>query len=164
VSLHRFAAIAATFVLALACASPAVAVWHVGKVPFTLALADHTGATWTAEIAQAAADWSQSTVLDITVSARSGRLAVCDGHFGTSYPWAWTTLTYGGGYTKTASIALNDTYLDTATPDQRLHAVCAEIGNAISSDEGCRDRVTGAWFTSPTQQDFDELIAIYGSP
>lgn len=143
-------------------AAPASAIWHETRVPFTLILSDHTGSAWSAEIAQAAADWSQSTVLDIAINTQNGKLSVYDGLYGSTYPWAWTMLSYGGGYTKTATISLNDTYLDAATPDQRQHAICAELGNAISEHEGCRDRVTGEWFTTPTQADFDELVALYG--
>ncbi|HXJ65712.1 MAG TPA: hypothetical protein VNN79_18295, partial [Actinomycetota bacterium] len=144
-------------ILAMALAVPVDAVWHVGQVPFTLNLGNHTSSEWLPYIEQAAADWSQSTVLDIAVTS-NGKLSVYNGAYGTNYPASWTTLTYGGGYTKTATISLNDSWLAGFTPDQRQHAICAEIGNAISNDEGCRDRVTGEWFTSPTQQDFDELV------
>jgi hypothetical protein len=152
--------IVAAVILVLAIPSPALALWHA-HAPFTLTLASHVSAEWQPYIAQAAADWSQSSVLDITVSSGNGKFSVYNGAYGSNYPWSWTTLTYGGGYTKTATISLNDTYLAGATPDQRQHAICAEIGNAISSSEGCRDRVTGEWFTAPTAQDFADLGVIY---
>lgn len=157
----RRLAFALALVASLVLATPVAAIWHVSQVPFTLTLANHTSSAWAAPIAQAASDWSQSSVLDLDVSTGNSKLSVYDGYYGTSYPWAWTTLTYGGGYTKTATITLNNTWLDSATPDQRQHAICAEIGNAVSSFEGCRDRVTGEWFTTPTAQDFADLEAIY---
>jgi len=143
--------------------TPVSAIWHVGgNPPYTLNLVNNTSTDWTPYIQQAAADWSQSTVIDIVITG-SGKMKIVNGTYGSNYPASWTTLTYSGGYTKTANISLNDTWLAGFTPAQKQHAVCAEIGNAISSDEGCRDRVTGEWFTSPTQQDFDELVAIYGN-
>jgi hypothetical protein len=165
----RFRALVVGITLALTLATPVSAIWHVGNVPFTLTLANHTSSEWAPYIAQAASDWSQSSVLDISVSTGNSKFSVYNGAYGTNYPWAWTTLTYGGGYTKTATINLNNTYLDGVTPvgnltpeQVRQHAICAEIGNAISSFEGCRDRVTGEWFTTPTAQDFADLETIYG--
>jgi len=143
--------------------SPALAVWR-GRAPLTLTLANHTSADWAPYIAQAAAEWSQSTVLDITVSTGNSKWSVYNGLYRSNYPAAWTTLSYGGGgYTQTANTSLNDTYLSTFTSDQKLHTICAEIGNAISNNEGCRDRVTGEWFTEPTAEDFAELVQIYGN-
>jgi hypothetical protein len=153
-------AVIAAVALILATASPVSALWHA-RAPFTLTLANHASTNWAPYIAQAAADWSASPVLDITVGS-NGKFSVYDGAYGTNYPASWTTLTYGGGYTKTATISLNDSWLDGFTPAQKQHAVCAEIGNAISSDEGCRDRVTGEWFSAPTAEDFAELELIYG--
>lgn len=137
--------------------------WHVGQVPFTLNVSDHTGASWTANLAQAGSDWSASTTLDLNVTTANAKISVYNGFYGANYPWAWTTLTRNGGYLKTATIQLNDTYLAGATPEQRQHAICAELGNAIDEIEGCRDRVTGEWFTVPTSQDFTDLVTIYGS-
>jgi hypothetical protein len=136
----------------------AVAVPAAAKPPrvTVINLADHTSAEWRAQVAQAAADWSASPYIDISVGS-NGKLAVYNGAYGSNYPWSWTVLTQ-----RTSTISLNDTYLAGATPDQRQHAICAEIGNAISSNEGCRDRVTGEWFTTPTAQDFADLAVIYG--
>ena len=153
-------AIIGAVVLVMALASPTSAAWHA-RAPFTLTLSSHVSADWAPYIAQAAADWSASPVIDISVGSH-GKLSVFNGAYGANYPWSWTTLTSGGGYTKTATISLNDTWLAGATAAQRQHAICAEIGNAVSSSEGCRDRVTGEWFTSPTAQDFADLVAIYG--
>jgi hypothetical protein len=145
---------------------------------------------WDAYLDTAIADWSQSTVLDLTKVAggtrpkncrpTSGRMEVCNARYGNT-GWLgiaqiWIT---GSVHITQATTKVNDTYFDTPTyntPAWRRLVMCQEIAHDFGldhQDENFNNPNLGTCmdYTSdpdgppsnehPNKHDFDELLIIY---
>ncbi len=124
--------------------------YHWGRTanPFTLKTGDNVSSAWDAYLDEAVADWSQSTVLDLTkvagqsnpknCRATSGRIEVCNSKYGNT-GWLgiaqiWIT---GGTHITQATTKLNDTYFNTSqynTPAWRRLVMCQEIAHDFGLD------------------------------
>jgi hypothetical protein len=164
--------------------------WARTANPFTLKVGDNVSSAWDAYLDTAIADWSQSTVLDLTKVAggtrakncrpTSGRMEVCNARYGNT-GWLgiaqiWIT---GSVHITQATTKVNDTYFDTPTyntPAWRRLVMCQEIAHDFGldhQDENFNNPNLGTCmdYTSdpdgppsnehPNKHDFDELLIIY---
>jgi hypothetical protein len=164
--------------------------WARTANPFTLKVGDNVSSTWDGYLDTAIADWSQSTVLDLTEvtgGARpkncrptSGRIEVCNARYGNN-GWLgiaqiWIT---GSVHITQATTKVNDTYFDTPTyntPAWRRLVMCQEIAHDFGldhQDENFDNPNLGTCmdYTSdpdgppsnehPNSHDFQELVTIY---
>ncbi|MEO7969972.1 MAG: hypothetical protein ABI698_01640 [bacterium] len=164
--------------------------WARTANPFTLKVGNNVTSNWTTEFNTALADWSNSSVMDLTsIAGTAGRnckmvagtVQVCNRTYGNN---GWLGLASinitGGTHITQGSAKMNDTYFNTSTynnPNEKLHVMCQEIGHTFgldhqstdgSSQNTCMDYFsnTGAnagstLSTHPNQHDYDELVIIY---
>ncbi len=164
--------------------------WARTSNPFTLKVGNNVTSNWTTEFNTAIADWSNSSVMDLTAIAgtagrnckmAAGTVQVCNRTYGNN---GWLGLASinitGGTHITQGSAKMNDTYFNTSTynnPNEKQHVVCQEIGHTFgldhqstdgSSQNTCMDYFsnTGAnagstLSTHPNQHDYDELVIIY---
>ncbi|MEP6760039.1 MAG: hypothetical protein ABJA93_01570 [Sporichthyaceae bacterium] len=161
--------------------------WARTSNPFTIALGDNVTSAWDYYLSVASSDWSQSTVLDTTVTAGSvnpktckatlGRVQVCNAAYG-QRGWlgiASINIT-GGSHITQGTVKLNDSYFALAqynTPAYRAFVTCQEVGHTLGLDHQdenftnpnlgtCMD-YTNAPSTNqhPNKHDYDQLVAIY---
>ena len=196
-SVRRWLAIG--FVGILGAAVPSLAVadhswggyhWARTTASFTLLVGDNVSSTWDPYLAEAATDWSQSTVLDLQIvaggtrpkpcKATSGRIEACSASYGNN-GWLgiaqiWIT---GGEHITKALTKVNDFYFNQPsynTPAWRRLVMCQEIAHDFGldhQDENFSNSNLGSCmdYTSdpdgppsnehPNQHDFDQLVAIY---
>jgi hypothetical protein len=161
--------------------------WARTANPFTLKVGDNVSSAWDGHLDVAIADWSQSTVLDLTKVAggarakncrpTSGRIEVCNARYGNT-GWLgiaqiWIT---GGTHITQATTKVNDTYFDTVqynTPAWRQLVMCQEIAHDFGLDHQdenfnnanlgtCMDYTNNPGTNQhPNQHDYDELLIIY---
>jgi hypothetical protein len=122
--------------------------WARTSNPFTLKTGDNVNSTWDTYLAQAAADWSASSVLDLSIVAgqanprncrpTSGRIEVCNAAYGNN---GWLGIAQiwlsGGTHISQATTKLNDTYFSTAqynTPAWRRLVTCQEVAHDFGLD------------------------------
>ncbi len=141
-----FAAVVAAATSASALASHAWGTYHWARTanPFTLKVGDNLTGDWPGHLAQASADWNQSTVLQTTIvpgQARnkrcrptSGRVEVCNGGYGFNGWLGIATIWIASGSTHITqgTVKVNDSYFATSTynnPNEKQHVMCQEIGH-----------------------------------
>lgn len=122
--------------------------WARMANPFTLKLGDNVTSAWDAYLAEASADWSESSVLDTTVvaggvrspkncKATSGRVEVCNAKYGNN-GWLGVAQIWVSGSHITQGIAkMNDTYFSAPaynTPAWRRLVMCQEIAHTFGLD------------------------------
>jgi hypothetical protein len=139
--------------------------WN-SHAPFTVNMKDHTTGAWPARVQQAAADWSLSPTVDVTLG-NSGKVDIYNQAFGTNYPCG-ATIIYktGQGTIKNVIINLNDSCA-TSWPDlQQL--TCMEMGHALGLGDYRTDNpdvpscmAPYTFGPSPNQDDFDQLAVLY---
>jgi len=164
--------------------------WARTSSAFTLTIVNSTTEDWDPYVATAVADWSGSSVLNMTqvltgstsdrdrrqCSGPDGALRICNLAYGQT-GWlgiAGISIDPAGhivsGYTK-----LNDTYFNTAyynSPDWKQSVTCQELGHNVGLDhqdeafdnltlKSCMDYQDPPW-PSPNRHDFDQLESIYG--
>jgi hypothetical protein len=137
--------------------------------PFTISLDNHTGATWTARLRQAATDWSAAAAVDVAVGGQ-GKVDVYDGYYGSATACAEADYDLTGqGQVKHVTIFLNDSCLDGFTETMKQYALCQEVGHALGlGDHRLDTPLTPSCMAplnpgpSPNQNDFDQLALIYG--
>jgi hypothetical protein len=164
--------------------------WARTSNPFTIKVGNNLSSNWISSFNTAMADWSSSSVLDLTeVAGTAGRnckmvagtIQVCNRTYGNN---GWLGLASinitGGTHITQGSAKMNDTYFNTATynnPNEKLHVMCQEIAHAFgldhqstdgSSQNSCMDyfsntgaNATSTLSTHPNQHDYDELVIIY---
>lgn len=161
--------------------------WARSSNPFTLKLGDNVTPAWDARLDEAIADWSASSVLNLTKVAggtrakncrpTSGRIEVCNARYGNT---GWLGLAQiwisGGEHITQGTAKVNDTYFDTATYNTyswRQLVMCQEIAHGFGlahQDEtfdnpnlgSCMDYTSSpAGNEGPNAHDFAELEAIY---
>jgi hypothetical protein len=196
-SVRRWLAIG--FVGILGAAVPSLAVadhswggyhWARTTASFTLLVGDNVSSTWDPYLAEAATDWSQSTVLDLQIvaggtrpkpcKATSGRIEACSASYGNN-GWLgiaqiWIT---GGEHITKALTKVNDFYFNQPsynTPAWRRLVMCQEIAHDFGldhQDENFSNSNLGSCmdYTSdpdgppsnehPNSHDFQQLETIY---
>jgi len=160
--------------------------WARTANPFTLKMGDNLTSNWDPYLATAAADWSLSSVLDVTVVASgknpktcrptAGRGEVCNARYG-STGWVgiaqiWVT----GTHITQGVVKMNDTYFNTKkynTPAWRNLVMCQEVGHLFGLDHQdenttnanlgtCMDYTNDPSTNQhPNQHDYDMLETIY---
>lgn len=154
--------------------------WHKNP-PFTLTVRDGTSnPDWAPLIVQAAAQWSQSDVVNLNVQRGNycgkkggghGSITICDADFGATTA-AWAQYDTRQVYINSASINLNNYYdaswdlseLNGLHP--RLGILCHELGHTLGLDHAdygdptCMDGQIDIYYY-PAPQDFELLRQIY---
>lgn len=164
--------------------------WARTSNPFTIKVGNNLSSNWITQFNTAMADWSSSSVLNLTAVAGTagrnckmvaGTIQVCNRTYGNN---GWLGLASinitGGTHITQGSAKMNDTYFNTATynnPNEKLHVMCQEIAHAFgldhqstngTSQNTCMDyfsntgaNATSTLSTHPNQHDYDELVIIY---
>ncbi len=164
--------------------------WARTANPFTLKVGNNLTSNWTTQFNTAIADWSNSSVMNLTAIAGTagrnckmvaGTVQVCNRTYGNN---GWLGLASinitGGTHITQGSAKMNDTYFNTSTynnPNEKLHVMCQEVGHTFGLDHQstsgaslntCMDYFsnTGAnanstLSTHPNTHDYDELVTIY---
>ncbi len=161
--------------------------WARTANPFTLKVVDSATAAWDSYLNTSIADWSQSTVLDLskqsgtvakgkTCKAISGQVNVCNGKYGNNGWLGVASIWAQGAHITQGTVKLNDTYFNTAsynTPAWRNLVMCQEIGHTFGLDHQdenfsnanlgtCMDYTSNPSSNQhPNQHDYDQLEAIY---
>ena len=164
--------------------------WARTSSSFTLTVVNSLTAEWDPYAARAAADWSQSTKLDM-VENPSGSIADLDRRHcqGITGQVHICNLAYGynqwlgvagisidtDGHIFTGYVKLNDSYFGSSfydTFDWRQSVVCQELGHVIGLDHQDEDFDNDPLFTcmdyqdppdpAPNRHDYEQLEAIYG--
>ncbi len=123
--------------------------WARQSNPFTLKVHDNLTAQWESYLAVAAADWSQSSVLDVSVqwnsplsstrqcSSAAGRIEICNAKYGYNGWLGIAGISISGDHITKGYTKLNDTYYSSSTyntPAYRQFVVCQEIGHDFGLD------------------------------
>jgi len=160
--------------------------WARTANPFTLKMGDNLTSNWDPYLATAAADWSVSTVLDVTVVASGknaktcrptpGRGEVCNAKYGSTGWVGIAQIWVSGSHITQGVVKMNDTYFSKAfynTPAWKNLVMCQEIGHLFGlnhQDESTTNANLGTCmdYTSnpganqhPNQHDYDMLETIY---
>ena len=190
---QRFAVAIGGFVAALAVSMTANANhswnnyhWARTTSSFTLQVVDSTVSSWDDELSLALSQWSQSTKLDLQVTAFddssrtrkqcravAGKIRVCNAAYGNN---GWLGLASinidSQGHITQGTAKMNDSYSSSfASQDERRHVMCQEVGHLFglghtsengSTQNTCMDYSQSPTSTGPNQHDYDQLVAIYG--
>jgi hypothetical protein len=188
--------IALTTVVATAVAVPMIASathswgnyhWARTANPFTLKVTDSVTAEWQYALEESLSRWSQSTVLDNTVTAGdegdrtrkrcpaiAGQLRVCNAAYGQQGWLGMASINIDAQGHITRGIAqMNDSYdwYFVQHPGEDNHVMCQELGHLYglghTSEDGttqntCMDYSVSLASQWPNQHDYDQLVLIYG--
>lgn len=151
-SSRRILGIAALAVVAVAVPVWATHAWsnyHWARTsnPFTLKAVDSVTSTWDSYLNTSIADWSQSTVLNLTkeagnssssttrkCSAPTGKVQVCNNTYGNNGWLGIAGISISGSHITKGYVKLNDTYFNTSTYNTtpwRNLVMCQEIGHTF---------------------------------
>ena len=116
--------------------------WARTANPFTLKVGDNVSFAWDNYLDGAIADWSSSSVLDLTKVAggtrpkscrpTSGRIEVCNAAYGGTGWLGIAQIWVSGSHITQGTAKMNDTYFNTATyntPAWRRLVMCQEIAH-----------------------------------
>lgn len=159
--------------------------WARTTSSFNLQVIDSVTSNWDDELNLSLSQWSQSTKLNLAVSAYddvkntrrqcravSGKIRVCNMTYGNN---GWLGLASinldSQGHITRGTAKMNDTYSSSfASQDERRHVMCQEIGHLFglghtsengSSQKTCMDYSSDPQSTAPNQHDYDQLVAQY---
>lgn len=163
--------------------------WARTANPFTLKVGDNVSSAWDAYLDEAIADWTDSSVLDLTKVAggtrpkncrpTAGRIEACAAKYGNNGWLGIAQIWASGSHITQAITKLNDTYFETATyntPAWRRLVTCQEIAHDFGldhQDENFSNPNLGSCmdYTSdpdgppsnehPNAHDFSQIEAIY---
>lgn len=160
--------------------------WARTSNPFTLKLGDSLSAAWDPYLTSAAADWSTSSVLDVSVVASGqnpkvckptiGRGEVCNAKYGLNGWVGIAQVWVSGSHITQGVVKMNDTYFIRAvynTPAWKNLVMCQEIGHLFGLDHQdesttnanlgtCMDYTNNpASNQHPNSHDYDMLETIY---
>jgi hypothetical protein len=122
--------------------------WARTTNPFTLTLLDSVTSPWEPYLATTAADWHQSTVLDIAVGTgdtrnakrcpgTTGKVEVCNSTYGRNGWLGIAQISISGSHILAGTVKLNDSYFNSAaynTPAWRNLVMCQEVGHTLGLD------------------------------
>jgi hypothetical protein len=173
---------------AVANATHSWAAYHWARTanPFTLKVGDNVSGPWEGILDTTVADWSQSTVLDLSkvagsttprqCKAKAGQVEVCDANYGRNGWLGIAQIWISGGHITQGIVKLNDTYHNSApynTTAWRNLVSCQEVGHTLGLghvDENfnnanlntCMDYTADPSTNQhPNAHDFEELALIY---
>lgn len=163
--------------------------WARTSNPFTLQVLDSTvansNANWPSLLQTAASEWSQSTVMNLTVSpysntstarkrcsAVTGKIRVCNASYGSNGWLGLASINLSGSHITQGTAKMNDSYTSTWTsdPNEARHVMCQEVGHDFGLDHQsttgaslntCMDYSSSPTSVSPNAHDYDELVTIY---
>ena len=160
--------------------------WARTANPFTLKVGDNVSGAWDSVLRTTASDWSQSTVLNMTVvtgGAKSrncrptaGRDEVCNGAYGNTGWLGVAQVWVSGKHITQGTVKLNDTYFSTSkynTTAWRNLVSCQEVGHTLGLDHQdenfdnanlgtCMDYTNNPSTNQhPNNHDYAELVTIY---
>ena len=163
--------------------------WARTSNPFTLKVGDNVSSAWDPYLNEAIADWSVSSVLDLTkvtgstkprtCKAKTGQIEACSERYGNTGWLGIAQIWVSGSHITKAITKVNDTYFNTAaynTPAWRRLVMCQEIAHDFGldhQDENFDNANLGSCmdYTSdpdgppsnehPNLHDFEEIEAIY---
>jgi mannose-6-phosphate isomerase-like protein (cupin superfamily) len=157
--------------------------WARNTSSFNLQVIDSTTPDWDDELAQTVSDWSNSSVLNLQITAFddsrrarkrcamvSGKVRVCNASYGGT---GWAGLASinldSSGHITQGTAKMNDFYSMSA--DFRNHVMCQEVGHTFglghTSEDGstqntCMDYSNSPTSTRPNQHDYEQLVSMYG--
>ena len=122
--------------------------WARTANPFTLTVLDSVTTTWDSYLQTTRSDWSQSTVLDLSIAAgdtrrakrcpgTTGKVEVCNSTYGRNGWLGIAQISISGPHILAGVVKLNDTYFNTATyntPAWRNLVMCQEVGHTLGLD------------------------------
>ncbi len=163
--------------------------WARSSNPFTVILGDNVSSGWDSYLGTASSDWSQSSVLNTTITAGkaggrncrpgTGRVEVCNATYGNNGWLGVAQIWVSGSHITKGSVKVNDTYFNMSqydTPGWRNLVMCQEIGHTLGLDHQdtnfdnknlgtCMDYTSNPYGPPdnehPDQHDYDELVTIY---
>lgn len=160
--------------------------WARTANPFTLQVGDNVSSAWDPYLNEAIADWSQSSVLDLTkvsggtrpknCRATAGRIEACNARYGNTGWLGIAQIWASGSHITQAITKVNDTYFDTPTyntPAWRQLVMCQELAHDFGlnhQDENFSNGNLGSCmdYTNnpvgnehPNDHDRDQIAAIY---
>jgi predicted Zn-dependent protease len=148
--------------------------WRTVATPFNVRFIDSATSSWDGVMAAAAADWSESNVLDAVIepgnSSRSirrqcppadGAVRICNFGYGNT---GWVGLTVAvvrNGHFKKVAVKLNSTYLG----QKNRKVMCHEMGHGLglghrAETTSCMKQGTAS--ATPDGHDYRMLKRIYG--
>lgn len=121
--------------------------WKRSANPISITLVDSVTSAWDASFTTAKADWSLSTVIDLTsepgsttsrqrkkCSPISGKVRVCNAAYGSNGWLGIAEIWISGGHILYGRTRLNDSYYSTSTyntPEWRNFVTCQEVGHTF---------------------------------
>lgn len=192
--MHHMKAIRTLFLVVLFLALPVLVFanhswggyhWARTANPFTLKTGDNLTSAWKPFLATTTSDWSQSTVLDMTVvpgqakancRPTAGRVEVCNKAYGNNGWLGIAQIWVNGLHITQGTTKLNDTYF--VSPKYNTTAwknlvMCQEVGHTLGLDHQdevfdnpnlgtCMDYTNDPTTNQhPNAHDYDELASIY---
>ena len=160
--------------------------WARTTSSFTIQVIDSTTSNWDDELSRALSQWSQSSKLDMRVTAyddsastRSrcgmvvGKVRTCNYTYGSN---GWLGLASinldSSGHINQGSVKINDSYSSSfSSQNERWHVMCQELGHTLglghTSEDGstqntCMDYSQSSTSTAPNSHDYNMLASIYG--
>lgn len=156
--------------------------WARNSASFTLQVIHSVSTDWDDELNLALSQWSQSTKLDLQITAYddatrarkqcrsvTGKIRVCNAAYGNN---GWLGLASinldSQGHISRGTAKMNDSY--SMDQNERRHVMCQEIGHLFglghtsedgSSQKTCMDYSNDPQSTAPNQHDYDQLASIY---
>ena len=159
--------------------------WARTANPFTLKVGDNVSGAWDSVLRTTSSDWSQSTVLNMTVVAggaksrncrpTAGRDEVCNGAYGSTGWLGVAQVWLSGKHITQGTVKLNDTYFNTSkynTTAWRNLVSCQEVGHTLGLDHQdenldnanlvtCMDYTNNPSTNQhPNSHDYAELVTI----
>lgn len=159
--------------------------WARTSNPFTLKVGDNVSSQWDAILDNSIADWSASSVLNLTKVAgqgrkncrpTAGRVEVCNGTYGNNGWLGIAQIWASGNHITQGTTKVNDTYFNTPTYNTtawRNLVMCQEIGHDLGLDHQdevfdnanlgtCMDYTNSPGSNQhPNQHDYAQLETIY---
>ena len=158
--------------------------WGTTSYPIPLQVVDSNTSDWDGELAQALSDWSQSTKLDLSITARddssrarkqcravAGKIRSCNAAYGNNGWLGLASINISGSHITQGTSKMNDSYSQSfSSQNQRDHVMCQEIGHLFglghTSEDGssqgtCMDYSTSPNSTRPNSHDYAMLVDIY---
>jgi len=150
-----------------------------------LKVVDSVDPNWDFELQKALVEWSQSSVLDVTIDSsndsnrtrkqcrmKNGQIRVCNASYGNN---GWLGLATIGldsnGKIDRGTAKVNDSYASYwADPNEKRHVMCQEIGHLFglghtsedgSSQKTCMDYSSDPLSISPNNHDYQLLVERY---
>jgi len=159
--------------------------WARTSNPFTLRVVDSTTSIWASQQSTAIADWSISSVMNLTAeqgdessNARrrcvmiSGKIHSCNYTYGSNGWLGLASINISGSHITQGYSKMNDSYFSggSYTETNRQHVMCQELGHDLglghTSEDGsdqqtCMDYSNDLGNPSPNAHDYQQLGTIY---